>query len=115
MLQLPLMPAAVHIICGPAGPGKTRHLLRRYHEVTASEPGSALWLAPTLRSVLALRPRLRGSGSGCQNPHLFTFQDFVEEIIRVNDPDARPLSNVQRRLLAEDIIADLHARGKLSH
>src|SRR5262249_9170577 len=33
----------------------------------------------------------------------------------VNDPTARPLSHVQRRLLADELVADLHARGELSH
>ena len=28
---------------------------------------------------------------------MFTFQDFAEEVIRVNDPTARPLANLQRR------------------
>ena len=48
-------------------------------------------------------------------PRLFTFQDFAEEIVRANDPAARPLSDVQRRLLAEDIVADLHREKALSH
>src|SRR5207302_5673814 len=39
----------------------------------------------------------------------------ADEVVRVNDPAARPLSHVQRRLLADDIVADLHARGRLTH
>ena len=54
--------------------------------------------------------RFRGLGL-----HLYPFQDFVEEIIRVNDPQAKPLSGVQRRLLAEELVADLHFDKKLSH
>src|SRR5262249_27399063 len=67
------------------------------------------------RHVEALRPRLLQGLACCLAPHLFTFQDFAEEIIRVNDPAARPLSHLQRRLLAADLIAELHARGRLSH
>jgi ATP-dependent helicase/DNAse subunit B len=109
------MPARVRILCGPAGSGKTRRLLPRYREVAGAAFGAALWLAPTRRSVEAIRPQLLAGRSACLAPNLITFQDFAEEIIRVNDPAARPLSHVQRRLLAEEIVAELHGRGQLSH
>src|SRR5262245_5960912 len=108
------MTAAVRILCGPAGSGKTQRLLERYRAATRRGLCAALWLGPTHRHVEALRPRLF-DGHACLAPHLFTFQDFAEEIIRVNDPAARPLSHVQRRLLADDLVADLHREGKLSH
>src|SRR5262249_35823438 len=41
--------------------------------------------------------------------------DFADEVIRCNDPAARPLSHLQRRLLADDLVAELHAKGQLSH
>jgi ATP-dependent helicase/DNAse subunit B len=103
------------MVCGPAGSGKTRRLLDRYLAVARSSFGAALWLGPTQRSIEALRERLLHERGGGLAPHLFTFQDFVEEVIRVNDPLARPLSNVQRRLLADNLVAELHARGELSH
>jgi ATP-dependent helicase/DNAse subunit B len=83
--------------------------------VAANSLGAALWLGPTRRSIDAVRPWLLSGMAGCLAPNLFTFQDFAEEIIRVNDPQARPLSNVQRRLLADTLVADLHNRGQLSH
>jgi ATP-dependent helicase/DNAse subunit B len=52
---------------------------------------------------------------GLFGPQLLTFQDFVEEIIRVNDSQARFLDDVQRRLLAEQLVARLSARGELSY
>jgi ATP-dependent helicase/DNAse subunit B len=108
------MPASVHLVCGPAGSDTTRRLLARYRAATRSDPGAALWLGPTHRSVETLRERLLDEGA-CLAPQLFPFQDFVEELIRVNDPGARPLSNVQRRLLADNLVAELHARKELSH
>lgn len=109
------MTAALHVVCGTAGSGTTECLLERYRIVARSTPGAALWIAPTLRSVEALRPRLLGNSAGLLCTHLYTFQDFAEELIRVNDPHARPLSDAQRRLLLADIVADLHAEAKLAH
>src|SRR6516225_9576744 len=105
------MSVAMHMLCGPAGSGKTRRLLERYREVAGSTLGGALWLCPTRRQADALRPRLTDDPGACLAPHLWTFADFAEEVIRVNDPAARPLSQVQRRLLADQVVADLHARG----
>src|SRR5262249_48568327 len=69
----------------------------------------------THRSVEALRQRLSEACGSLVAPNLFTFQDFAEELIRVNDPAARPLANAQRRLLAEDLVTQLHTRGEFSH
>jgi ATP-dependent helicase/nuclease subunit B len=105
----------VHIICGPAGSGKTDRLLQRYRQVARAQLGAALWLAPTIRAAEALRVRLLESAPALLMPRLMTFQDFVEEIIRCNDPAARPLTHVQRRLLADDLVAELFRQGQLSH
>ena len=109
------MPAVVRILCGPVGSGKTVRLLERYRAVLRASPGSALWLGPTHRAVEALRARLLNGMTACLAPNLFTFQDFAEEVIRVNDPSARPLSHLQRRLLANELVTRLHTRGALSH
>ena len=109
------MTAAVHVISGPAHSGKTRRLLERFRALAGASIGAALWIAPTRRKVEVLRQHLLEDRSGCLAPHLFTFQDFAEEIIRVNDPAARPLSDLQRRLLADDLVAELHTRKQLSH
>src|SRR5437870_1054352 len=98
----------VRVLCGPAASGKTERLLARCR----AGGGAALWLGPTRRSVEAVRLRLPTGGPA---PRLFTFQDFAEEIIRCHDPTARPLSNPHRRLLADDLVADLHAAGQLPH
>jgi ATP-dependent helicase/DNAse subunit B len=109
------MPAVVHVLCGPAASGKSQRLLERYRAAARSVPGSALWLGPTRRAVEAVRQRLAEGRSGLLASNLFTLQDFAEEIIRGNDPTARPLSHLQRRLLADDIVAELHAQKLLPH
>src|SRR3712207_3009580 len=109
------MTASVTILCGPPGAGKTHRLLQRYGAVAGSGLGTALWLAPTQRSAEAVREQLLEHAPALLAPYVFAFQDFVDELVRVNDPAARPLSDVQRRLLVDGLIADLHRSGELSH
>jgi len=105
----------VSVLCGRAGSGKTQRLLERYRSAVRAAPGSALWLAPTHRAALTVRQRLANDGQGFLAPNLLTFQDFADEVIRCDDPTARPLPRVQRRLLADDLVAELHAKGQLPH
>ncbi|MFN4259648.1 MAG: PD-(D/E)XK nuclease family protein [Gemmataceae bacterium] len=109
------MTAQVHLLCGPAGTGKSRRLMRRYHELAGAGFGQVLWLAPTRRAVEQLKPRLLAGLPGCLAPNVWTFQDFVEEIIRVNDPTAQPLSELQKRLLVSDLIMQMRDKGELPH
>jgi len=109
------MPANVQLFCGPAGAGKTERLLKRYREVARATPGAALWIAPSQRSVDALRRRMLGDGVCLLAPNLLTFQDFVEELIRANDAKARPISDLQRRLLIDDLVVELGLKKELSH
>jgi ATP-dependent helicase/DNAse subunit B len=107
------MAATVRILCGPAGAGKTRRLLEQYRRHVRAAPTTALWLAPTRRAVEVVRARL-AQGAALWGTQVCTFQDFVEEIMRGNDPGTRELSGVQRRLLVEDIVARLRERGGVS-
>ncbi len=109
------MTASVHILCGPAGSGKSRRLLEGFRTAAGIGPGQALWIGPTQRAVEAARRQWACEGGGSAAATFLTFQDFVEEIIRVNDPGSRPLSNGQRRLLADEIVGELHTAGELSH
>src|SRR5262245_18781506 len=109
------MTAAVHVLTGPAGSGKTRRLAERYRALAGSGVGAVLWLGPTHRHVEALRERLAGGGAAWLAPNLFTFQDFAEEVVRVNDPAARPLAEAQRCLLTEAVVAELHGRKEVTH
>ncbi len=109
------MPAAVHVLCGPARAGKTQRMVERFQARLADAPGSVLWLGPTVRAVEALRGRLREATAELGLPLLHTFQEVLEKIVRANDPAARPLTAVQRRLLTEDLVADLADGGDLPH
>lgn len=108
------MPAVVRVLCGPARSGKTQRLLDRYRTLAREAPGAVLWLAPTRRALEGVRRQLAETGGGL-TANLFTFQDFADEIVRCNDATVRPLSHLQRRLLAEELVAELHARGQLGH
>jgi ATP-dependent helicase/DNAse subunit B len=107
--------ATVHLVCGAPGSGKTRQLLARCRAVAQGAVGAALWLVPTYRHLEALRGRLVTEGGGGIGLHLSTFLDFADELVRVNDPAARPLPAVQRRLLVDALVADLHRGGHVSH
>ncbi len=108
------MTAAVHILCGPSGSGKTRRLRERFRECCGQGTG-ALWLAPTRRAADALRAELLDDSPACLGAALLTFQDFADEVVRVNDPAARPFTDSLRRQLVEDVVAELQRRGELSH
>src|ERR1019366_502982 len=101
----------VHILCGPARSGKTGRMLTRFRERHADAPESVLWLAPTVRAVEALR----GEVACSDNSRLRTFHEMLQEIVQANDPAARLLSGVQRRLLTEDLVASLAADGRIAH
>jgi ATP-dependent helicase/DNAse subunit B len=107
------MSGVVHVVTGPDGSGKTERLLARYRSVARAGVGTAVWLTPTRRAADERRRQL--APASFLSPGVFPLQDFVDEVIRVNDPAACPLSDVQRRLLADDLVGQLHAEGELSH
>lgn len=107
------MPASVHLLCGPAGAGKTGRLWSRYQEVARSAVGAALWIGPTRRGLDDLL--LRQGPVGCLAPNLLTFQECADRIVRTNDPGARFLSDLHRRMLVEELVSDLHGRRRLKH
>ena len=86
------MTASVHVLCGPTGSGKTHQLLERFTAAAERGPGAALWIGPTQRAVEVVRRRWASEAGGEAASSFLTFQDFVEEIIRVNDVGSRPLS-----------------------
>jgi ATP-dependent helicase/DNAse subunit B len=92
--------ATLRIIAGPCAEANTAQLLVAKRE-------SGLWIAPTRRAAMVLKER-----SG-KTPH--TFQQVADEIVHRNDAGARPLSDTQRRLLLDDVIAELDGHGTLPH
>lgn len=105
----------VKVVCGPAT-DTLEHLLARSRSVSAKGIAPAvLWLAPSRRAVELLRFRLAKEGSHGFPPPVLTFHDLAGELIRTWAPEARPLTQVQRRLLAENLIHALHSAGQLPH
>src|SRR5947208_4065237 len=98
------MTAAVQILCGPAGSGKTLQLLGRLHDWARRAPGSALWLGPARRGVEDLRGRLLQGVPVLLGFRLCTFHDLVEDLLREEDPRARTLSDVKRRRRVEAVV-----------
>lgn len=109
------MSAAVRVICGPAGSGKTARMRGLCLDRARLDPGAALWLGPTHRAVEEVREEAIREAGSLVGLRMAAFSDFLDEIVRHNDPQARLLSEVQRRLLAEDLLADLQARGRVPH
>jgi ATP-dependent helicase/DNAse subunit B len=109
------MGATIHLFASPAGSGKTTQLLARCRAASARGPASVLWLAPTLRRAEQVRDLLADEVAGCLSPFVLTFQDFADDLVAANDAEARPLSRVQRRLLLDEVIAELHDLGRLPY
>ncbi|HEY1381341.1 MAG TPA: PD-(D/E)XK nuclease family protein [Gemmataceae bacterium] len=109
------MSAAVFVIAGPVGSGKTHALLTRYRERAAGGIGAALWIGPSERALDALRPRLIGSTGAVLAPNLFTFPDFARHVVRAAEPAARPMPELHQRLVLDGVLADLARRGDLPH
>jgi ATP-dependent helicase/DNAse subunit B len=109
------MTAAVRVLCGPAGSGKTQRLLMRYQELARSAPGAALWLVPTRRGAEQVSDLFLSVLGGYCGPAPRTFAEWAADVIRANDPAARLLSAAQRRLLLDELIARLDAEGELAY
>jgi ATP-dependent helicase/DNAse subunit B len=109
------MGAVVRILCGPAGSGKTARLRQLCLERARREPGAALWLGPTHRAVEEVRTEAIRDAGSLVGLRMAAFSDFLDEVVRHNDPEARLLSDVQRRLLADDLLAALQADGRVPH
>ena len=98
---------AIHLERAPAGAGKTGRFIERCREIK----GTVLWLTPSLRRAEQLRSRL----AGVPRLLLLTFPDLAGALIAANEPDIRPLSRCQARLIVEEVIAELHAAKHLPY
>jgi ATP-dependent helicase/nuclease subunit B len=105
----------VHVLCGPAGSGKTARLRQRWLDRARRAPGEALWLGPTRRAVEEVRAEILREAGSLVGVQMLAFADFLDQIVRHSDPTARPLSDVQRRLLTADLLATLHSAGRVHH
>lgn len=111
------MAANVTLLAGPARSGKTARLLDRYRQFLKSNPpGTALWIAPTYRSVDALRHALLNDQlPACLSPGFTTFDHFAEAVLAASDRAVRPLAASMKRTLVRNLIEEAHAAGQLKH
>src|SRR4051812_37581075 len=102
------MTAAVHFLTAPAGPDLTDDLLAHARAAAHADPGSVLWLGPSARALDDLRRRL--ARHGFVGVRWSTFADLAGLVLE-DQPAPRLLSSAQRRLIVEEVVADLAARA----
>ncbi|MCI0702471.1 MAG: PD-(D/E)XK nuclease family protein [Planctomycetia bacterium] len=93
--------STIHLVVGPLGADRLARLVAGYREVTGF--GAALFLARTRRLADEIRPRLV---TGIL-PQVFDLQAFADELVRTHNPAVRPHSDIDRRLMLDDILAEL--------
>ena len=103
------MAARVQLILGPAGSGKTSQLWEHCRTVSRADADSVLWLGPTRRHIEVLRQRTGPEA------RLLTFQQFADELVRMNLPASQPLATVQARLILDAILAEMNGRSQVRH
>src|SRR5262245_17986955 len=103
--------AVVRVVSGPARSGKTARLLERCCRLAARGPATFLWLTPTLRRA----DQLRGSLGSVPGLLLLTFDELAGELLARGEPETRPLSCCQARLVLDEVLDDLHRARKLGH
>src|SRR6185369_498852 len=93
------MASPLTVLTGPARSGKTERLLAIYRAaLRQSPPRSALWLAPTHRSVADILSRLPGPDlPGCLSPGVLTFENFSGEVLAASGRPVHPLSTLMKR------------------
>ncbi len=100
---------------GAARSGMTNELLERCRLAETESAGSVLWIASNRRLALHTRRRLLDAAIHLASHSPCTFEELAGEIIRATDPAAMPLANVHRRLVIEELLEEMHARGKLPY
>ena len=108
------MTATLHLLLGPAGSGKTAALLRAHRDVLRRDLGGVLWLGPTQRAIDELRSRMARTGGMC-GLRLLTFAELAAKVHQADGQASKAMSGAQRRLVVEEVVADLSARGELVH
>jgi ATP-dependent helicase/DNAse subunit B len=104
------------ILCGPAGSGKTRSVLDEY-VATIREHGddSALLILPSRLACERVRRRLVAEGrvGGLLDPRILTFPDLARLILDANHASVSRISDLQQRLLVQQVTDDLCAEGQV--
>jgi len=110
----------VTVLLGPSHSGKTQGLVDDYLEVLKSTsklgPDRALWLAPSSRSVRAVRDLAFLAGlDACLAPGIMTFDNLAEAILLAANDRSRRLTPLMQRDLLRQVIAAALAGRRLQH
>ncbi len=111
------MAAIVTVVAGPARSGKTERLLARYRKVLAERTAcQVLWIAPTARSVSALRDRLLNESlRACLEPRVVTFDGFAEMVLEAAAEPIEPVSPQLKRQLLAGLVERARQAGSLEY
>jgi ATP-dependent helicase/DNAse subunit B len=116
------MAPTVNILLGPARCGKTHRLTSQYRQVLqAAQPksgqpnvGRAVWLAPTVRTAMAVREALlRGGLSACLDPGVTTFQALAGRVLSGLAAPPRALSRLGTHVLLRQVTDAALDNGRL--
>src|SRR5438874_4099435 len=107
------MPATVHLVLGPPGADRTARLAAAFRDAAAAGFGAALFLVPTRRHAEQVRERL--AAPALLAPHVYSLRAFADELVRANDPLLRPLSDPDRRVHLDAVLAELRDAGELPY
>src|SRR4051794_20621737 len=106
------MSATLHLVAGPPGADRTGRLAAAFRDAAASL-GAALFLVPTRRRAGQVRDRL--DAPALLAPHVYSIQAFADELVRATDPLLRPLSDPDRRVILDAVLAELRDGGELPY
>lgn len=107
--------AAVRILCGPDGHVLTTALLAHILPLCRRDPGSVLWIAPTRHAAAALCHRMLDRVGTVVGVRITTFPQLVDAILEEEPAPVPTVPAGQRRLIVEEVVSDLLARGELLH
>ena len=118
--QTPAPGPPVAVILGPSHSGKTQQLVDHYRVALKSAQSAgldrALWLAPSSRSVAAVRDLVLSQDfDACLAPGIMTFDALADAILLAANVRVRPITPAMQRDLWQRVIATALGDGALKH
>ena len=109
-------PKRVIVLIGPARSGKTSIAMELYYQrLDSIGKAGCLMIVPNLVAVNYMRQKLlqRSDTASIISPAITTFSALAANILSSAGQNPAMLDKVQRWLILEQIVADLHAEGQL--
>lgn len=118
--QPPAPRPRVAVILGPSHSGKTQQLVDRYRVALKAAQSAGLdrvlWLAPSSRSVAAVRDLVLAHDlDACLAPGIMTFDALADAILLAANVRSRPITPAMQRDLLRLVIATALGDGVLKH